>query len=159
MRPVTARVLLSYGVALTVAAVVSVSVLVANAPSGSEADRVEIIASELRCPVCQGLSLADSPSSTAQELRRQIGQMLDEGRSPNAIKDHFAARYGDWILLSPRPSAAWLVPPLVIVAGTAGATVWVVRRARPRPEAEREAADALATLRARVREEVRELDA
>jgi len=159
MRRVSTHLALAYGLLLTTAAVVAVSVLVAQAPPPSAADTVDVVASELRCPVCQGLSVAESPSETAQELRRQIAQMLDEGRSADAIKDHFAERYGDWILLSPRPSFAWLAPPLVIVGGIAAATVWVLRRADGRPASELPAADGMETLRARIRDEVRELDA
>lgn len=158
MRRATTHLVLAYGLLLTTAAVAGVSVLGAQATPASAADPVDVIASELRCPVCQGLSLADSPSDTAKELRRQIAQMLDEGRSADAIKDHFAERYGDWILLRPRPSFAWLVPPLVIVGGIAAATVWLLRRADGRPAADQPAADGMETLRARIRDEVRELD-
>ena len=153
------RLLLRYGLVLAVGAALAVAALATSHGPVSTSDRVEAIATELRCPVCQGLSVADSPSSTAQEIRRQIEQLLGDGLSAGEIKEHFAARYGDWILLSPRPQLAWLVPPLAFAAGVVGGGLWLLRRSRVRPAPSREATVPLTELRERVRQEVRELDA
>jgi cytochrome c-type biogenesis protein CcmH/NrfF len=73
---------------------------------------------------------------------------------------HFAARYGDWILLAPRTELAWLIPPLTLVAGAAGLILWLRRRTPARPSTlAAEEIGRLAPMRKRVRREVHELDA
>jgi len=98
-------------------------------------DRVHEIASGLRCPVCQNLSVADSPSRLAGEMRSEIQTQLQEGHTPEEIRAFFVARYGEWILLAPSRRGLNLVPWLVPVIGVlAGAVIWaslVRRRASP----------------------------
>ena len=94
------------------------------------ADRVDRIAAELRCPVCQGLSVADSPSETARSMRALVTERVAEGRTDDEIRAEFVRSYGDWILLSPpllSPSGlVWLAPLLAIAFGA-----WLAwRRAR-----------------------------
>ncbi|MGH2462438.1 MAG: cytochrome c-type biogenesis protein [Candidatus Limnocylindria bacterium] len=146
-----------YSLALLLAVALMVAALTATKPAPSAADRADAIAAELRCPVCQGLSVADSPSTTAREIRRQIEVLLAQGASAEQVRQHFAARYGDWILLSPRPALAWVVPPLAVAAGGCLLVVWL-RRSR-RTEANVADAAGQTALRERVRREVRELDA
>ncbi len=59
------------------------------------------IARELRCPVCQGESAAESNSGVAVEMRRIIAEMLEEGKTEAEIKAFFVERYGEWILYEP----------------------------------------------------------
>ncbi len=84
-------------------------------------ERVDRISAELRCPVCQGLSVQDSPSDTARSMRALVAQRVAEGRSDDEIRAEFRRSYGDWILLSPplfSPSGlVWLVPLFVIALG------------------------------------------
>lgn len=84
------------------------------------------LASELRCPVCQGNSIQDSPSELAQEMRDLIRDQLREGKTPDQVRAYFVAKYGEWILLSPRAEGfnlvVYLVPLAVILVG--GAVVW-----------------------------------
>ena len=94
------------------------------------AERVDCISAELRCPVCQGLSVADSPSETARSMRALVAQRVAEGRSDDEIRAEFVRSYGDWILLSPPLLSAnglvWLAPLLAIAFGA-----WLAwRRAR-----------------------------
>jgi cytochrome c-type biogenesis protein CcmH len=102
----------------------------------SAADRVDRISAELRCPVCQGLSIEDSPSETARSMRALVTQRVAEGRTDDEIRAEFVRSYGDWILLSPpllSPSGlVWLSPLAAIAVG-----VWLAwRRARaPTPAA------------------------
>ena len=85
--------------------------------------RAAQIEAGLRCPVCQGLSIADSPSQTAQEMRSVVRQQLAAGAGDDAVRAYFVARYGPWILLTPAPSGLalglWLAPGLLLVAGSA----------------------------------------
>ncbi len=94
-------------------------------------DRVREVASTLRCPVCQDLSAADSPSGVAQEMRRTIAADLRAGKSPDQIRSEFIGAYGEWILLSPPRHGvslvAWIVPVLLLV-GAVGLVVYAVRR-------------------------------
>lgn len=87
----------------------------------TDAERVDRIAAELRCPVCQGLSVQDSPSETARAMKALVAQRVAEGRSDDEIRSEFRRSYGDWILLSPpllSPSGlVWLAPLVAIAAG------------------------------------------
>ncbi|HEX9563098.1 MAG TPA: cytochrome c-type biogenesis protein [Gemmatimonadaceae bacterium] len=85
-----------------------------------------LLASELRCPVCQGNSIQDSPSELAQEMRNLIRDQLRAGKSPDDVRAYFVDKYGEWILLAPKPEGlnlvVYLVPFLAILVG--GAVVW-----------------------------------
>jgi len=59
------------------------------------------LASQLRCPVCQGLSIEDSPSELSQQMRALVRDQLRAGKSPDEVKRYFVSKYGEWILLSP----------------------------------------------------------
>jgi cytochrome c-type biogenesis protein CcmH/NrfF len=66
--------------------------------------RTSEVAALLRCPVCQGLSVQDSPSELGQELRDVVREQLRSGKSEAQVKAYFVERYGEWILLRPQPS-------------------------------------------------------
>jgi len=87
------------------------------------AERVDRISAELRCPVCQGLSVQDSPSETARSMRALVAQRVAEGRTDDEIRAEFVRSYGDWILLAPPllsfSGLVWLVPLAAIVLGAA----------------------------------------
>jgi len=72
----------------------------------TRAQQVHAIASTLRCPVCKDLSAADSPAPLARQMRAQIRQQLDRGRTPGAIRDGFVTAYGPSVLMSP-PDHGW----------------------------------------------------
>jgi cytochrome c-type biogenesis protein CcmH len=94
-------------------------------------ERTRQIAASLRCPVCQDLSVADSPSTVAREMRAAIGRDLTEGLTPDQIRARFVASYGQWILLSPPRRGinlvAWVAPLLLLVGGLLLAVVAVRR--------------------------------
>ncbi len=128
----TARVAILVGL-LAVALALAVAVV---PRSETPADRVARLASELRCPVCQGLSIEESPSDTAREMRQLVAQRVAEGRTDDQIRAEFRAAYGDWIFLSPPlldpRGAIWLVPLAAVAIGTALLALRL-RRAPPPP--------------------------
>jgi cytochrome c-type biogenesis protein CcmH len=98
-------------------------------------ERVHEIAAGLRCPVCMNLSVADSPSRLAGEMRSEIESKLRAGERPEEIRAFFVDRYGEWILLEPVRRGLNLIPWLVPVVGlTVGVALWaglVRRRGEP----------------------------
>src|SRR5436309_8878204 len=116
----------------------------------TQAERVDRITSELRCVVCQGLSVKDSPSESARQMRVLVAQRVAEGRSDDQIRDEFRASYGDWVVLAP-PLASWSgLVWLVPLAPLALGTLVPLGRIRPAPAVAREPAPAdVAGLRAR----------
>jgi cytochrome c-type biogenesis protein CcmH len=94
---------------------------------------VREVALQLRCPVCQGLSVGDSPSELANEMRALIREQLQQGKTPAQVLDYFAQRYGEWILLAPPKRGfnlvIWVLPFVLLPVGAAavylGARRWV----------------------------------
>ncbi|MEP7083034.1 MAG: cytochrome c-type biogenesis protein CcmH [Chloroflexota bacterium] len=141
--------------ALLAVAVVGALVLPRSAEP-TTGERADALARELRCPDCQGLSVADSPTQSAAEIRRQIDALLASGASSDDVRAHFVERYGEWILLAPASPALWAVPFVVLALGAAALVAWLVRaRRRPRPAASRPDDD----MRRRLREEAEAIDA
>lgn len=73
----------------------------------------------IRCAVCQGLSIADSPAPMAQAMLDRVRDKVHAGENDQQIRDYFVQRYGEWILLSPpRHGFNWLVwgAPFVLIA-------------------------------------------
>jgi len=139
--------------ALAVAALAVAIAISARPAPQSDAERADAIAAELRCPVCQGLSVRDSPSETARQMRDLVTQRVREGRSDDQIRDEFRRSYGDWVLLSP-PATGWTgliwALPIALVAGgflVAGGALRRPTRTAGGPEAPTPAQ--LATLRER----------
>lgn len=137
------------------AAVVVVAALAARGGGGEPTtidDRVQSISAGLRCPVCQNLSVADSPSRLAREMRAEIESQLRAGRTDDEVRGFFVDRYGEWVLLEPRSLLPFLVPVAAVALGIGGWAV-VVRR-RPR-RADEEVSDAD---RRRIERELRSLE-
>jgi len=142
--------------AVALLAAVSVAVVVAvQAPEPTSAERADAIARELRCPDCQGLSVADSPTLSAAEIRRQIDEQLAAGASPDEVRARFVARYGEWILLAPSSPLPWAVPFAVVIFAAAGLLAWLARRRSSQPAA----APPSDEVRRRLHEEAEALDA
>jgi cytochrome c-type biogenesis protein CcmH len=140
-------------------ALVAIGVVLATrqGTTPTAAERADALARDLRCPDCQGLSVADSPTSSAREIRRQVDELIAGGATDAEVRDHFVARYGTWILLAPSSPLPWLVPIVVVLAGVAGLLAWLVMRAAPETPVTR--ATAGADERRRVHDEVEALDA
>lgn len=83
--------------------------------------RTREVAAELRCPVCQGESIQESPSELAQEMKSVVRDQLAAGKSPEEVKQYFVARYGEWILLRPTTTGfnavLYVLPPILLIAG------------------------------------------
>jgi cytochrome c-type biogenesis protein CcmH len=97
----------------------------------TELDRqTKEVAAQLRCVVCQGLSIQDSPSSLAQEMRALVREQLELGKSPDEVKEYFVEKYGEWVLLQPKARGfnllVYVMPVLILLGGG----VFVYTRAR-----------------------------
>jgi cytochrome c-type biogenesis protein CcmH len=83
--------------------------------------RVQQLGKELRCAVCQGLSVADSPSSMARAQLDKIRELVAEGKTDQQVRDYFVARYGEWVLLQPTAEGfnwfVWLGPVALLLGG------------------------------------------
>lgn len=105
--------------------------------------RYERLTEQLRCLVCQNQTIADSNADLAQDLRRQVREMLRAGRSDEEIAQYMVDRYGDFVLYKPRvrPST-WLLwgGPFVLLLIAVVSGLIIVRRyvARARDELEEE---------------------
>ena len=125
-----------------------------------EDPRLYEVASQLRCVVCQNLSVADSPSEMAQQMRGIVRERLAAGDSPEQVIQYFVDKYGEWILLAPRRHGfnwlVWAAPFAAIAVGLVLFAV-VVRRwtRRRRARVSGTAAPALdPAMRERIRREL-----
>jgi cytochrome c-type biogenesis protein CcmH len=122
-----------------------------ESPSGSEPSRVvgpprgkaltgealdartDEVAGLLRCPVCQGLSVADSPASMAVNMKAQTKDLLAQGYDQEQILAYFENSYGEFVRLEPPLRGVnwlvWLGPILALAAGGA-AVAWTLRSRR-----------------------------
>jgi len=108
--------------------------------SPEEVQRLKKLSEELRCLVCQNQTLADSQAGLALDLRRQVEDLMAQGKSDDEIKDYLVQRYGDFVLYRPQVKGAtyvlWFGPfALLLVGGIA----WVVVQRRSRRQALQEA--------------------
>ena len=90
-------------------------------------DGVRRVALQLQCPVCEGESIADSPSGLAADMRAVIRTKLVAGESDQQILDEFVASYGDGILTEPPKRGislgVWIGPVIGVAAGAVLVTV------------------------------------
>ncbi|MBN9686321.1 MULTISPECIES: cytochrome c-type biogenesis protein [unclassified Corallococcus] len=96
--------------------------------------RVQQLAKKLRCAVCQGLSVADSPSSMARAQLDKVRELVSDGKTDTEIVDYFVARYGEWVLLEPRAEGfnwfVWLGPVALVLGGL----FVILKQRQPLPE-------------------------
>lgn len=122
-------------------------VAVAQTPSGSPPavpdsvlDRkTREVAAMLRCPVCLNLSVADSPSELAQNMRAVVRERLAGGETEQQVLDYFIQRYGEWVLMKPPAHGVsllvWVLPAVAVVGGGALVLLAMRRWTRPAPAA------------------------
>lgn len=99
--------------------------------------RFQHLSAELRCPMCQNETLADSNAPIAHDLRRQIFEMMQAGRSDAEIKAYLVDRYSDFVLykppVEPKTWLLWFGPLIVLALGGLVVAIQVRRRARQNP--------------------------
>lgn len=95
--------------------------------------RIKAVATDLRCPVCQGESVYDSHSTVASQMKALIREQVAAGKSDDEIKSFFVARYGEFILMEPRrtlrTALVWLFPAAAFFGGSALLFLLLYRRA------------------------------
>jgi cytochrome c-type biogenesis protein CcmH len=144
------------------AGVLATLVLLAGSASAGPVDEktVHDVAAQLRCVVCQSLSVADSPSETASQMRGIIRERLAAGESPAEVRAYFVEKYGEWILLAPPKSGfnllVWVVPFVGLGLGLVLVAVVLRRWSRKIPPGAPPRVDP--ALRERIRRELAERD-
>jgi cytochrome c-type biogenesis protein CcmH len=93
--------------------------------------RFQALNKELRCPKCQNQNLADSNSPIAADLRKEVYQLLQQGKADSEIVNFMVDRYGEFVLYRPRVSQLTYVlwfGPIVLILGGMLIVVVIVRR-------------------------------
>lgn len=92
------------------------------------------IAAELRCLVCQNQTIADSHADLAIDLRQQVREMLQQGKTDQQIAAYMTERYGDFVLYRPpfksTTALLWIGPGVLLVLGLLGLVLMLRRRSR-----------------------------
>ncbi len=120
-----------WGVAAVIGILLAIAAVGLSTGAQSAGDRAYAIEQRLRCPTCQSVSIAASPSETAAGMRRIVAEQVEAGRSDEEIFGYFIERYGQWVVLEP-PFAGqtlllWLLP---FAAGGGGLLVLLTRSRR-----------------------------
>ncbi|MCP9471408.1 MAG: cytochrome c-type biogenesis protein CcmH [Nitrospira sp.] len=96
--------------------------------------RLKQLAGELRCLVCQNQTLADSNAPLAEDLRREVREMIVKDMSDREIVDFLVSRYGDFVLYRPPLKTTtvllWAGPFVLLVGGGIALAVTLRRRQR-----------------------------
>lgn len=111
-----------------------------EAPDPELDRRVYMFSKDIRCLVCQNETLADSRADLALDLRREIREQMEAGRSDEQIVAFLTARYGDFVLYRPpfKPSTYPLwCGPFVLLAGGFFALYGSLKHWRTLPDVER----------------------
>ena len=122
------------GVLALTAVLSAQSVELRSFKSAEEEARFKALSEELRCLVCQNQSLADSDAELARDLRREVHEMIDAGKSDEQIMDFLVARYGDFVLYRPPLNAStlllWIGPFVVLLGALIALIISIRKRAR-----------------------------
>ena len=114
--------------------------------SGAALDAKSVeVSSLIRCPVCQGMSIADSPSEMAVNMKHQVRALLERGYTQDQILDYFERSYGQFVLLKPRfqgvNALVWVLPLIALALGAAIVITKVKRLQRPSDVATQQPSD------------------
>jgi cytochrome c-type biogenesis protein CcmH len=107
-----------------------------GAPLSGQAleQRTHEVASLLRCPVCQGMSVADSPSTVALDMKQHVHELLARGYTEEQILSYFESSYGQFVRLKPRNPLVWILPVVVFLIGAVLVVVTLRRLSSPTTE-------------------------
>jgi cytochrome c-type biogenesis protein CcmH len=104
------------------------------APDEATEKRLVAISSELRCLVCQNESLSGSHAELANDLRREIRTLIQQGKSDPEIMDFMVSRYGDFVRYRPPLKGTtlilWFGPGLLLVGGLGALLIYLRRRSK-----------------------------
>lgn len=104
------------------------------APDEATEKRLVAISSELRCLVCQNESLSGSHAELANDLRREIRTLIQQGKSDAEIMDFMVSRYGDFVRYRPPLKGTtlilWFGPGLLLVGGLGALLIYLRRRSK-----------------------------
>jgi cytochrome c-type biogenesis protein CcmH len=93
--------------------------------------RLKVLSAELRCLVCQNQTLSDSSAPLAEDLRREIRELIAKGMSDKEITDYLVVRYGDFVRyrppVKPQTLLLWVGPIILLLAGLGGLW-WALRK-------------------------------
>ncbi|MEH6565507.1 MAG: cytochrome c-type biogenesis protein [Halopseudomonas sp.] len=102
--------------------------------SEQERERFYAISAELRCPKCQNQNIADSNAPIADDLRKEVYRLLEEGRSDEEVVEYMVARYGDFVRYKPALNSdtlvLWFGPLFFLLAGFLAVFMLIRRRQR-----------------------------
>lgn len=97
----------------------------------SDKERYEALLEEIRCLVCQNQSLSDSNAELAQDLRKEVYDMINTGKDDNEITQFLVERYGDFVLYRPPLKGntwlLWFGPFLLLLIASISA-VMIIRK-------------------------------
>ena len=110
------------------------------------------VAALLRCPVCQGMSVADSPAEMAVNMKSQVHELLARGYTEEQILDYFEKSYGQFVLLRPRSGVVWALPVVALLLGVVIVAMKIRNLNQPQPTGNPQAAAVDEAYLARVRE-------
>lgn len=83
--------------------------------------RTNEVSALLRCPVCQGMAVSDSPAAMAVNMKEQVRELLARGYTEEQILEYFERSYGQFVLLRPKfrgvTSLVWLLPVIALAIG------------------------------------------
>jgi cytochrome c-type biogenesis protein CcmH len=117
-------------------AVMAITLVLLTSTRPVTVDRVEEIGTRIKCPVCQGESIANSPSQMAEDMMDLVSDRVAAGVSDQQIIDELLGAYSGAVLLDPPPSgntlALWLAPLLILGLGI-GIIAWWRRHPGPAP--------------------------
>ena len=92
-----------------------------NFDNDVQRQRYQSFIEEMRCPKCQNQNLAGSDSPISADLRRELYEMIKDGKADKEIVDFMVARYGEFILYRPRVTPVtyvlWAAPVVLLITG------------------------------------------
>lgn len=104
----------------------------------NQRETYENLISELRCLVCQNQNIADSNAELAGDLRKQVYEMVQQGKSEQEIKDFMTGRYGDFVLYNPpfktKTGILWLAPAVLLLTGLISVLFYIRSKKKRLPD-------------------------